>query len=225
MLLLLVSKNLSNLERDDLFDLNVALRMFTRRVVILKRVEDLHLGVESYQKKLNLTRHKTFRVLHDIASNLEMDYFLKRRWSKLDRKRSRIMIKAIDQQPLKEGSVPGWWEFRDPKGVIYKDQNEQNRLMRADKLHKSSDGTLIDVRTAFNDIAKGIRMEYLPKRKWSGLDKRRARDKDGISAKEEMEWFRQMKGSGYGSGYRQATLREEVDAEFREVCWWKRLRE
>ncbi|GJT91664.1 hypothetical protein Tco_1080509 [Tanacetum coccineum] len=53
MLLLLVQKKLSNLERDVIFDLNVALRMFTRRVVILKRVEDLLLGVESYQKKLN----------------------------------------------------------------------------------------------------------------------------------------------------------------------------
>ncbi|GKF37753.1 hypothetical protein Tco_0114511 [Tanacetum coccineum] len=37
-------------------------------------------------------------VLHDIASSLEMDYLPKRRWSKSDRKRSRIMIKAIDQQ-------------------------------------------------------------------------------------------------------------------------------
>ncbi|GJV18906.1 hypothetical protein Tco_1367926 [Tanacetum coccineum] len=37
-----------------------------------------------------------------------------------------------------------------------------------------SDGTLNDVRTALHDIASGIRMEYLPKRKWSGLDKRRA---------------------------------------------------
>nr|GEX27478.1 hypothetical protein [Tanacetum cinerariifolium] len=62
----------------------------------------------------------------------------------------------------------------DPKGVIYKDQNDKNRLMRADELHKFSDGTLNDVRTALNDIAKGIRMEYLPKREWSGLDKRRA---------------------------------------------------
>ncbi|GKB82084.1 hypothetical protein Tco_0948979 [Tanacetum coccineum] len=41
------------------------------------------------------------RVLHDIASNLEMDYLPKRRWSKLDRKRSCIMIKEIDQQLFK----------------------------------------------------------------------------------------------------------------------------
>ncbi|GJW77801.1 hypothetical protein Tco_0139483 [Tanacetum coccineum] len=34
MLLLLVQKKLSNLERDDLFDFNVALQMFTRRVII-----------------------------------------------------------------------------------------------------------------------------------------------------------------------------------------------
>nr|GEW04172.1 hypothetical protein [Tanacetum cinerariifolium] len=41
MLLLLVQKKLSNMERDVLFDLNEALRMFTRCVVIFKRVEDL----------------------------------------------------------------------------------------------------------------------------------------------------------------------------------------
>ncbi|GJW31185.1 hypothetical protein Tco_0051217 [Tanacetum coccineum] len=40
---------------------------------------------------------------------------------------------------------------------------------------KFSDGTLDDVRSALNDIAKGIRMECLSKRKWSGLDKRLAR--------------------------------------------------
>ncbi|GJU64053.1 hypothetical protein Tco_1245888 [Tanacetum coccineum] len=40
---------------------NVSLRMFTRRVVIQRRVEDLQLGVESYQKKLNLTKPDTYR--------------------------------------------------------------------------------------------------------------------------------------------------------------------
>nr|GEW02014.1 hypothetical protein [Tanacetum cinerariifolium] len=50
MLLLLVQKKLSNLEKDVIFDLGVTLRMFTRRIVILKHVEDLKLGVKSYQK-------------------------------------------------------------------------------------------------------------------------------------------------------------------------------
>nr|GEW07273.1 hypothetical protein [Tanacetum cinerariifolium] len=48
MLLLLVQKKISNLERDVIFNLNVALWMFTRRVFILKRVEDLQLGVKRY---------------------------------------------------------------------------------------------------------------------------------------------------------------------------------
>nr|GEY36339.1 hypothetical protein [Tanacetum cinerariifolium] len=38
-----------------------------------------------------------------------------------------------------------------------------------------SDGTLNDVRYALHDIAAGIRIEYLPMRKWSNLDKKRAR--------------------------------------------------
>ncbi|GJW80441.1 hypothetical protein Tco_0144416 [Tanacetum coccineum] len=35
--------------------------MFTRSVVIKRRVKDLQLGVESYQKKLNLTKPDTYR--------------------------------------------------------------------------------------------------------------------------------------------------------------------
>ncbi|GJT03693.1 hypothetical protein Tco_0838155 [Tanacetum coccineum] len=52
---------------------------------------------------------------------------------------------------------------------------KRKRLMRTDELHKFSDGTLNDVRTALYDIAAGIRMGYLPMRKWSNLDKKRAR--------------------------------------------------
>ncbi|GJS49935.1 hypothetical protein Tco_0600056 [Tanacetum coccineum] len=126
MLLLLEQKKISNLERDVIFDLNVALRMFTRHVVILKRMVDLQMGVKSYQKKLNsLPGHSGLSdiakelhyhchtsifsdgtltsvrsVLHDIASNLRMDYLPKIRWTNLDKQRSRIMIKAIDKLQL-----------------------------------------------------------------------------------------------------------------------------
>nr|GFC18559.1 hypothetical protein [Tanacetum cinerariifolium] len=36
--------------------------MFTRSIVIKRRVEDLQLGVESYQKKFNLTKPDTYRT-------------------------------------------------------------------------------------------------------------------------------------------------------------------
>nr|GEW08916.1 integrase, catalytic region, zinc finger, CCHC-type, peptidase aspartic, catalytic [Tanacetum cinerariifolium] len=50
----------------------------------------------------------------------------------------------------------------------------RKRLMCTDELHKFSDGTLNDVRSALHDIVAGIRMEYLPMRKWSNLDNKRA---------------------------------------------------
>ncbi|GJY33538.1 hypothetical protein Tco_0418007 [Tanacetum coccineum] len=52
--------------------------------------------------------------------------------------------------------------YSDPRGFIYQNKDKKNRLMRIDELHKFSDGTLDDVRTALNDRLKGIRMKYLP---------------------------------------------------------------
>nr|GEZ82633.1 hypothetical protein [Tanacetum cinerariifolium] len=60
MLLLLVQGKLTNLMVKECFAFNVSLRMFTRIFVTQRRVEDLQLGVESYQKKLNLTRPDTY---------------------------------------------------------------------------------------------------------------------------------------------------------------------
>nr|GEV55176.1 hypothetical protein [Tanacetum cinerariifolium] len=61
MLLLLVQGKLTNLTVEERFAFNVPLRMFTRIIVIQRRVEDLQLGVKSYQKKLNLTKPDTYR--------------------------------------------------------------------------------------------------------------------------------------------------------------------
>ncbi|GJZ46764.1 hypothetical protein Tco_0600596 [Tanacetum coccineum] len=52
---------------------------------------------------------------------------------------------------------------------------KKNRLMRIDELHKFSDGTLNDVRTALDDRLKGIRMKYLPQTIWRQSDRDKAR--------------------------------------------------
>ncbi|GJT35781.1 hypothetical protein Tco_0926200 [Tanacetum coccineum] len=137
MLLLLVQKKLSNLERDVIFDLGVALQMFTRRIVILKHVKDLQPGVKSYQKKLNITKPQTFRS--DISNKTP------------------------------------YTAYNNPQGIIYVDKYNKNRLMRSDKLYKFSDGTLTSVRIVLHDIASNLRMDYLPKRRWSNLDRHRSR--------------------------------------------------
>ncbi|GJX31889.1 hypothetical protein Tco_0241744, partial [Tanacetum coccineum] len=137
MLLLLVQGKVTNLNVEERIAFNVSLRMFTRRIVIQRRVEDLQLGVESYQKKLNLTKPDTYR------SNLRRQ--------------------------------DAYTPYSDPRGFIYENKDKKNRLMRIDELHKFSDGTLDDVRTALNDRLKGIRMEYLPQTFWSQRDKANAR--------------------------------------------------
>ncbi|GJS07540.1 hypothetical protein Tco_0364336 [Tanacetum coccineum] len=136
MLLLLVQGKLTNLTVEERLAFNVSLRMFTRSVVIQRRVEDLQLGVESYQKKLNLTKPDTYR-------------------SDLKRKEA-------------------YSAYSNPRGFIYQNKDKKNRLMRIDELHKFSDGTLNDVRTALNDRLKGIRMKYLPQTIWRQSDRDKA---------------------------------------------------
>nr|GEZ35432.1 hypothetical protein [Tanacetum cinerariifolium] len=136
MLLLLVQGKLSNLTVEECFAFNVSLRMFTRSIVIQRCVEDLQLGVESYQKRLNLTKPDTYQ-------------------SDLKRRKA-------------------YTAYSNPIGFIYQNKDKKKRLMRIDELHKFSDGTLNDVRNAFNDRLKGIRMQYLPTTIWRRGDKDRA---------------------------------------------------
>ncbi|GJU74693.1 hypothetical protein Tco_1266098 [Tanacetum coccineum] len=62
MLLLIAQNKLNNLDGNVIVHLAMGLRMYTRRILIQKRVEDLQLGVESYQKKLNISKPHT----HDV---------------------------------------------------------------------------------------------------------------------------------------------------------------
>nr|GEU60805.1 hypothetical protein [Tanacetum cinerariifolium] len=74
--------------------------------------------VESYQKKLNLTKSNMYR--------------------------SDLKCKKA------------YTAYSNPRGFIYKNKDKQNRLMRIDELHKFSDDTLNDVRTALDDRLKRI---------------------------------------------------------------------
>ncbi|GJX35314.1 putative reverse transcriptase domain-containing protein [Tanacetum coccineum] len=121
---------------NDLYTFKEALRIFTRSLVIHKRVEDLQLRVKSYQKKINVTKPET---------------------TKPD-------IKKRDP----------YTPYQDPQGFIYVDNKGRNRLMRSDELYKFSDRTLTRLRTSLDNITKNIRMEYLPQRRWSTLEKKRA---------------------------------------------------
>ncbi|GJW10803.1 integrase, catalytic region, zinc finger, CCHC-type containing protein [Tanacetum coccineum] len=91
MLLLHVQNKLFNLDGDDIVDLAVALRMFTRRIVIQKKVEDVQLGLESYQKKLNITRPQKEFLGISTKESYTMSYDPKGVMYLNSRKRKRLM--------------------------------------------------------------------------------------------------------------------------------------
>ncbi|GKE39580.1 hypothetical protein Tco_1462985, partial [Tanacetum coccineum] len=105
-------------------------------LLLVRRVEDLQIGVKSYQKKINVTKPDTTRL--DL------------------RKR------------------PMYTPYEDLQGFIYVNDYKRNKLMRFDELYKFSDGTLTRLLSLLEDITKNIDMEYLPKRRWSTLEKKRA---------------------------------------------------
>nr|GEW89108.1 transposon Ty3-I Gag-Pol polyprotein [Tanacetum cinerariifolium] len=111
MLLLLVQGKMTNLTVEECFAFNVSLRMFTRSIVIQWCVEDLQLGVKSYQKKLNLTRPDTtltdvHTALDDHLKGIWMKYMRQSIWRKSDKDRAATMIQAIDKQ-LKTRRIMG----------------------------------------------------------------------------------------------------------------------
>ncbi|GKE07596.1 hypothetical protein Tco_1399614 [Tanacetum coccineum] len=54
--LLKIQNKIRNIKGTEEYDLINALKMYIRMIVIKKRVEDVQMGVESYQTKLNLTK-------------------------------------------------------------------------------------------------------------------------------------------------------------------------
>ncbi|GKC32616.1 hypothetical protein Tco_1039910, partial [Tanacetum coccineum] len=140
--LLHLQGKLNHLPGSDKVHLFNAVNMWIRNIVIRKRVEDLQLGIESYQMKLNLTQPRW-----DAS-----DFIFKEDYT--------IMSKLRD--------------------VIYKDRNDEKKMLRENEVHKFSDGTLTRVLEKLDHMVKDFKlfkynpgMEY---RIWSEDDKRRSEE-------------------------------------------------
>ncbi|GKD81954.1 hypothetical protein Tco_1348793 [Tanacetum coccineum] len=121
MLLLVVQNRLINLSGDDVADFAIALIMFTRslpdttRPDLRKRhpytpykdpqgfiyVDDNKKNRLMRSDELYKFNHGTLTMLlsslEDITKNINMEYFPKRRWSTLEKKRAHFMIKDINK--------------------------------------------------------------------------------------------------------------------------------
>ncbi|GJX45668.1 hypothetical protein Tco_0262344 [Tanacetum coccineum] len=124
MLLLAVQNKLFHLDRSVIVDFIVALRMFTRSLILKRRVEDLQLGVERIvyedlnKQKRVLRADELYKFsdgtlksvrdeIHHRVLDFRLDYnkeMPKRKWTAVDWKRSGLMIELIDKQ-LREKEI------------------------------------------------------------------------------------------------------------------------
>ncbi|GKD42397.1 hypothetical protein Tco_1267042 [Tanacetum coccineum] len=107
-----------------------------------KHVEDLQLGIESYQTKLKLTQ------LNWDAS----DFLFKEDYTIIHNSRA----------------------------IIYRDRNDQKKMMRENEVHKFSNGTLTRILEKLDHMVKDFRLfkfnSGMENRIWSEDDKRRSKE-------------------------------------------------
>nr|GEX14472.1 hypothetical protein [Tanacetum cinerariifolium] len=124
-------QKLYKFKEDERYDLNVALHMFTRRIVIQRRMENLQLGVKSYQKKLNLNKPDTFRNNKGISAKEEMEWIRQMKGSGYDPGYRKA---ALSKKPL---------------GMMYKsNKSENNGIVPTDMelvLEQTQEGTSHEV--------------------------------------------------------------------------------
>nr|GEY39163.1 integrase, catalytic region, zinc finger, CCHC-type, peptidase aspartic, catalytic [Tanacetum cinerariifolium] len=97
---------------------------------------------------LNYDKHALWGVSHWGWKRQQFYRFAVNRESALNVYSKRRIIAVTDLK------IVEWHNYKDLDWIL----DKKNRLMRIDELHKFSDGTLNDVRNAFDDRLKGIRM-------------------------------------------------------------------
>ncbi|GJY57060.1 hypothetical protein Tco_0456175 [Tanacetum coccineum] len=137
-----IQGKLDHLPKQDKVNLHNAVSLWTRNIVIRKCMEDLQLGIESYQTKLNLEQLN---------------------WDAYD-------------FPFKEDYTIVF----KPRAVIYKDMDDNRKIMRIDEVHKFSDGMLTRIKEKLDFMVKDFKLfkfnKGMENRKWTEDDKRRSED-------------------------------------------------
>ncbi|GJT87394.1 hypothetical protein Tco_1069111 [Tanacetum coccineum] len=161
MLLLVVQNRLNNLGGNVIFDLAVALLMYTRRIVLYKRVEDLQVGVESYQKKLNIPNPWThdvdlsYRALYTTLSEPQGVIYE----DKLKRKR---LMRTEELYKFSDGTLTSVHNTLD--------QMMKNLRLGYNKAVERRNWTIIDHKQSRITI-KDINQQFLERRIMRSLDK------------------------------------------------------
>ncbi|GJT68084.1 hypothetical protein Tco_1019564 [Tanacetum coccineum] len=134
--------NLNHLSSADKVYLFNAINLWIRNIVIRQRVEDLQLGIESYQTKLNLTQPS---------------------WDATD-----FLFKE------------DYTIIHKPRAVMYRDRNNQKKMMTESEVQKFSDCTLTIILEKLDHMVKDYTLfKFYPDmehRIWSEDDKSRSKE-------------------------------------------------
>nr|GEV91972.1 hypothetical protein [Tanacetum cinerariifolium] len=184
--LLKIQEKIQNLDGVDEYALTNALLLYIRRIVIKKKVEDAQLGAESYQTKLNLTKPQfMIEVINQARSESDKPSLMKRshddQYPLENHKGEKKRRKKTGGSPSKKDKSHGlhhkqsYTTMSHPKGVVYLGKDKQKMMMRANELHKFSDGTFNKVYKKLNVVLKdnvlGYGNEGLKDQEWTKKDK------------------------------------------------------
>nr|GFA53001.1 hypothetical protein [Tanacetum cinerariifolium] len=149
----------------------------------IKWIEDLVPRTMWIQEPIDYDKHALWGVSYWGCKLQQFYIFTINRESALDVYSKRRIIVITDLKIVEWHSYKhldwisrkeAYTAYSNPRGFIFQNKDKKNILMRIDELHKFSDGTLNDVRTALDDHMKGIRMQYLPQTICRKGDKDRA---------------------------------------------------
>ncbi|GJV86829.1 hypothetical protein Tco_1530767 [Tanacetum coccineum] len=95
-----------NLSGDDVADFVIALRKCSSQKSVIRKARFIY--VDDYKRNRLMRSDELYKfsdgtltrllfLLEDITKNIDMDYFPKRRWSTLEKKRAHFMIKDINK--------------------------------------------------------------------------------------------------------------------------------
>nr|GEX07269.1 hypothetical protein [Tanacetum cinerariifolium] len=175
---------LFHLDGSDIVEFIVALRIFTRSLILKRRVRDLQLGVESYQKKLNITEpQKTF---------LEIEFkepytpsYIPPRIVYEDLNKQKRVLQADELYKFSDGILKSFCDKIHHRVLDFRlDYNKEMptrkytavdhlRVLQADELYKFSDGILKSFCDKIHHRVLDFRLDYnkeMPTRKYTAVD-------------------------------------------------------
>nr|GEW96558.1 hypothetical protein [Tanacetum cinerariifolium] len=130
----------------------------------LKDIEDmLLLLVQGKLKNLTIDKRLALNVsLRMFTRSIAIQRSMKDLQLGAKSYQKKLNLTRLDTYRSVLKSLPTYLAYPNPKGFVYQNKDKKNKLMLIDELHKFSDGTLNDIRTALDDILIRISIKYLP---------------------------------------------------------------